>query len=325
MKKRSAFLLAAVAAWVSLTAASPSIDSRPTVIVPPQVVVKGDKIALGDLAQISAREKEFQPLVEQLKEIAVGEAPPPKGSMGIPGARLLELIRAHGIPPETIGYSLPQMVQVERAGRVITNEELLAEVQTKLSHDTQLEIQVREVLQENAQIIPLGAPEFEIERLGEPSAGKIPLRVMVQIDKKPVARFMATAVVDDWREVPVLNKTLERGMLITPQDVELVRLNLFKQPPDVADQLDEVVGRTVKSRMPAGNTLRKSMIDIPPLVTQGKKLTLVYSYGALRATASGLSMDDGLKGDVIRVKNDSSKKIVRAKIISEDQAEVEAQ
>jgi flagella basal body P-ring formation protein FlgA len=77
--------------------------------------------------------------------------------------------------------------------------------------------------------------------------------------------------------------------------------------------------------MPAGNTLRKSMIDIPPLVTQGKKIVLVYSYGALRATASGSSMDDGLKGDVIRVKNESSKKIVKAKIISAEQAEVEAQ
>ena len=136
---------------------------------------------------------------------------------------------------------------------------------------------------------------------------------------------MATAIVDDWREVPVLNKPLERGMMITPSDIELVRLNMFKQPADVADNLEDVIGRAVKNRMGAGETLRKSLIDIPPLVTQGQKVTLHYRAGGLQATAGGTAIDDGLRGDVIRVRNDSSKKTLKAKIITAEQLEVETQ
>jgi flagella basal body P-ring formation protein FlgA len=303
-------------------ASYPSIDSRPIVIVQPEVVVKGESILLGEIASIKAQEKEFQAVVADLKKISLGDAPPPKGRIGIPGAKILDLIRGSGIPPESIGYSIPQIVHVQRAGRVISRDDLLTEVQSSLSRDTKLDVQVRDVNWESAQVIPIGVTEYDIARLGEPSAGKIPLRVLVTVDGKPSARFMATAVVDDWREVPVLNKSLERGMLITPSDVELVRLNLFKQPPDIADHISDVLGRAVKIRMDAGDTLRKSMIDIPPLVPQGKKVQLLYDSGGLRATATGVAMDDGLKGDVIRVKNDSSRKIVKARIASEDIVEV---
>jgi len=307
------------------TLAGASSDERPQVIVRPAAVVKGAKILLGDIATISATEPEFQKLVTDLKAIDLGEAPPPKTKTGIPGAKILSMIEAKGIQAQTIAYSIPLIVQVERAGRVLAKEEVLGDIREVLSRDERLDVQVREVLWDAAQVVPMGATSFEVERLGDPSSGKIPLRIIAKVDEIPAARFTATAVVDDWRAVPVLKRTLERGMLISPEDVELVRLNMFKQPQDVADSLDDVLGRAAKSRMNAGETLRKSMVDIPPLVPQGKAVTLIYKSGALRATASGAALDNGLRGDVIRVRNESSKKVVRAKVLNESELEVESQ
>ena len=172
---------------------------------------------------------------------------------------------------------------------------------------------------------PAGAARYSIERLGEPSAGKLPLRVTVFVDDLPASRFVATAVVDDWREVPVLNRTLERGMLISPEDVEVVRLNLFKQPADVSSDIDEVVGKRVKTRINAGETVRRSVVDIPPLIPQGKKILMLFRGAGVTASATGMALDAGLKGNMIRVRNESSKRVVRAKVLTEEEVEVAVQ
>jgi flagella basal body P-ring formation protein FlgA len=316
---------------ILLTASTPAhaeralIDSRPKIFVNPQAIVRGEKVYLGDIAKITAKAPEHARLVADLKALFIAEAPPPKLRTGIPGAKILSLIEAQGIQANTLAYSIPQIVELERAGRVLGKDELMDDVRVILGRDPTLDIQVREVSWENAQILPLGVTTFEIERLGEPSAGKVPLRVLAKVDGAPAARFMVTAIVDDWRSVPVLKKTLERGMLITPQDVELVRLNMIKQPQDVADTLDDVLGRAVKSRLNAGETLRKGLIDIPPLVPQGKQVVLVFRSGVLQATATGVALDNGLRGEIIRVKNESSKKVVRAKILNESELEVQVQ
>jgi hypothetical protein len=201
------FLLAALFVFPSpaeVQAERGTFDSRPKVIVEAQAVVKGEKIFLGDIAKISARAPEHAKLVEDLKKLFIADAPPPKLRTGIPGAKLLSLIEDQGIEASTLAYSIPQVVEIERAGRVLAKEELLDDVRVTLGRDPNLDIQVRELSLENSQIVPLGLTTFEIERLGDPSAGKVPLRVLAKVDNIPAARVMLTAIVDDWRAVPVL-------------------------------------------------------------------------------------------------------------------------
>lgn len=307
-------------------AAAESItDSRPRIVVSPIAKVRGEEIRLGDLAAISIQHKEFERLLADLKALKIADAPPPKTKTSIPGASILSAIESLGITRDAIGYSIPVVVEVEREGRLVTNGEVLNEVRAQLSRDANLNVQVREVNWDSAQIVPVGLTSYQIERIGMPSAGKVPLRIMTSVDSIPAARFLATAIVDDWREVPVLNRTLDRGMLISPSDIEVVRLNLFSQPGDVADNVKDVLGRAVKSRINAGETIRRSLIDIPPLIPQGKKIIMLYQQGPLKATATGTAMDDGLRGETIRVKNDASHRIVKAKVISAEEVEISLQ
>jgi flagella basal body P-ring formation protein FlgA len=243
----------------------------------------------------------------------------------ISGVKILAAIEEAGIPADTLGYAIPRLVNVTRAGRVIEKKEVLDAVAASLRGDSSLDVKVRDVRWSHGQIVPEGVASFEIARVGQLNGGKVPLKVNVLIEGKSVARFLATAIVDDWREVPVLNKTLERGMLISPSDVELVRLNLFKQPVDIVSQVQSVVGKRLKSRVRAGGPIRESFIDIPPTIVQGKRITMRYASGGLVATATGKAMEDGLRGERIRVKNDSSNKIVRGFIVDENNVEVSAE
>ena len=294
-------------------------ENRPTVIVVPQVKISGSNITLGDVANIIYEGEDKEQRIHELGEIPLGESPSPKGRLTISGAKILQHIEDSGIPRESIGYSIPHTVVVERLGRSIEAAELLPVVRDVLARKASYDLQVREVILKRSQVIPVGESEYDIQMLGKPQGGKIPIRIAAFVDKEPAARFLATAMVDDWREVPVLKNTLERGMLISADDLEVVRLNLFNQPRDVASETQEVIGRRVKSRLRAGDVVRKSTIDIPPTIPRGKEVTMVFQKGVFKATAVGKALDDGLEGEFIRLRNIDSKKVLRAKIVSADE------
>lgn len=316
-------LLAASITLVAFAQAhAQDMASKLSVVVSPVSQIKDAEITLGVISRISNSYSEYEKLAEHLSAISLGEAPAPRTKKTIPGVKILEAIEKAGIPLDSIGYSIPQVVLIERLGHVIEADEVLNSVRESLVKDNTLDVQVREVSWNTDQVIPEGERRFEVEKIGGPQAGKIPLRLTAFVNEIPAARFLATAVVDDWREVPVMNKTLERGMLISPEDVEMVRLNLFKQPPDVADSLGGVIGRRTKQSLQAGETIKKSSIDIPPVIPKGKKIKMVFNNGALKATAVGVAVEDGFERSSIAVRNESSKKVVRARVVNANEVEV---
>lgn len=301
------------------------INSRPKLVIPAEVSVNTASIKLGDIARITSTYGEFDKLVDALNQVPLGDAPAPSMKTNIPGPKILSAIQNAGISLDAVGYSIPQVVVVERKGHVLTAEEVLPSVREALTKDTTLDLLVREVSWSNAQVVPEGLSSYSVERLGRPEGGKVPLRISVAVGGQPAARFLATAMVDDWREIPVLNKSLERGMLISPEDVAVVRMNLFKQPPNVADDVKDVVGRRAKQRLAAGETIKKHLIDIPPVIPLGKSIKVIYRSGGFSASASGVAMEDGFEDSVIKVKNDSSRRVLKARVINAEQVEVSAQ
>ena len=315
-------LALAITLTAALHAKAESRPTRPTIIVAPQISISDEQITLGKIAQISNKYGEFDKLVERLSNISFGEAPPPTMQLTLTGQKILASIEKEGIALDSIGYSIPQVVTIERKGRALAKEEVLSAVREMLAQDAALDVQVRDVTWSNPQVVPDGNIRFSVERLGLPEAGKLPLRITAFVNSAPAARFLATAVADDWREVPVLNKALERGMLISSDDIEVIRMNLFKQSPNIADKLQQVIGRRAKQRLNAGETISKNLIDIPPVIPTGKPVMAVYRSGGLSASVTGVAMEDGFENGVIRIKNESSHRVFKGRVVSAEQVEV---
>ena len=317
------------AAAVTIALAAPAFGAdalgrRPVFVVKPEAVVRGETVYLKDIAVFTDGESGFSDLVGALKGLKVADAPAPRMQETVPGMKIFEAIEAAGLPKDSFGYSIPKSVSITREGRVVERSEVLNAIRQRLFNEKTLDLQPRDVSWSAEQVIPDGKAEVKVDFLGEPSAGKLPVRVDVIVEGQPAARFMATAVVDDWREIPVVKRSLDRGMLISPGDIEIVRMNLSKEPADVLAQAGEVVGRRVKGRLDAGDAIRRSEVDIPPVIQKGKKVALVFRLGGLEASASGVAMEDGFSDGSIKVRNDSSKKIVTGKVVSADEVEVDA-
>ena len=309
----------------SLATAADIASPRPRVIVHAKTKIRGESIHMGDIADISGSDSEGKIVAERIKAISLGDAPAPRATRSFVGPQILNLIEAAGIQPQSIGYSIPNIVTVEREGRIISQEELADAVRSYLHTGNNDDLVVKAVELQNAYAVPIGATRFHIERLGSPTAGKLPLRVEALVDEQSAARFLVTAKVDHWQEVPVLARTLERGMLISPEDLQIVRINLNDYPDDIIRTSDNPVGYRAKSRLTAGEVIRKNTIDIPPLIPKGKRISVIYRSGAITATATAIAMEDGFSSGKILVQNDTSRKTVRASVIDPDTVEVTAE
>lgn len=295
---------------------------RVSFMVRPEAIVKSDEVTLGDIATFGSTEKEFSSLVERLKAIRICDAPAPKTKVTVLGGTLLEKISFEGVEKNAVGYSIPRSIVIERDGRTVTRDEVLSAIKQELWKIKNADLQVRDVEWANSQIIPAGESKITTEFLGEAVSGKLPVRVEIFVDEKPVARFLATGIADDWKEVPVLNRVVDRGGVISTEDLQLVRTNLSQYPADAVSGLTELIGKRARGRLQAGEVVRRSNIDIPPMIAKGKKVSVIYQKGLLRASATGIALEDGFEGSKITFRNEVSKKVVVAKVTSSQTAEV---
>ncbi len=299
--------------------------SRPRVIVNPRSMIRGETITLGDIATISGTNAEGKIIAERLKGVTLGDAPAPRATRSFVGPQLLNLIESAGIRPQSIGYSIPNIVIVEREGRIVTQEEILEAVRNYVKQSGTDELIVKSIDLQNTYAVPVGATRFQIESLGKPAAGKLAVRVETLVDEQPSARFLVTARVDYWQEVPVLARSLDRGMLISPEDLQVVRVNLNDYPDDIIRGNDNPVGYRAKTRLTAGEVIRKNSIDIPPVISKGKRVILIYKSGGVSASATAIATEDGFSSGRIMVQNDTSRKLVRASVVDQETVEVTAE
>ncbi len=300
-------------------------DARPTLYIPNVVTTTSENPKIGDIAVIKTPFVEFEKVTNKLSEIRLGLSLRPKSQSEIRGEEILAIITKEGIPLEAFGYSIPIKVTIHREGVTLTKDDVLDSLKEELATKHELDVQVKGVEWQSEQVLPAKPSKVQSEILGVAIKGKMPVRISVFNDSNLTSRFLATALVDDWRSVPILRGRLDKGAVIRGDDIQIVRANLATLPQDISFNIDEVVGRRALRGISSGEAIRRSDIDIPPTVEKGKVVSMIFSSGGFTAKATGLALQDGRVGEKIEVKNDRSQKVVKGTIINSGEVSIEDQ
>lgn len=109
---------------------------------------------------------------------------------------------------------------------------------------------------------------------------------------------------------------IERGqrlsvadLALQPHDVTRARRGYYTRP-------DDVIGLVAKRRIRPGQLITPSLLDQPPAVQRGQPIKIVASRDGIQASTMGEALADGQIGDLIRVRNTSSNKVIDAKVIA---------
>ena len=115
-------------------------------------------------------------------------------------------------------------------------------------------------------------------------------------------------------DVVVSTKSLHRNTRINRDDVRLVKKWFNRLPSNIISSHDAVVGMKLRTNVKPNAEITGNMVRSIPMVKKGKPVRIVFENGPMRITTIGLSEQDGMHGELIKVRNVSSKNMIYARV-----------
>ncbi|WP_244910280.1 flagellar basal body P-ring formation chaperone FlgA [Agrobacterium rosae] len=115
--------------------------------------------------------------------------------------------------------------------------------------------------------------------------------------------FAPQAALSQQKHAVVPTSTIFPGDVITRDRVTEVLVTNPNLSPGYADATQVVVGKVSKRTLVAGRTIQVGDLRDPFAVQRGATIRIVYSVGGMNLSASGTAIEDGMAGEVVRVRN----------------------
>lgn len=130
------------------------------------------------------------------------------------------------------------------------------------------------------------------------------------------------AHIDILKPILVLNTPLTRGDVIDESHLSLQKLNVGNLSGGYIDEPNKVLGLELKRNIKAGVPIRQSYLRQPQLIQRGDSVTIESFFSGVRVITEGEALSDGRLGQRIRIRNEASKRIIKAEVISAGLARV---
>lgn len=112
--------------------------------------------------------------------------------------------------------------------------------------------------------------------------------------------------------IPVANRAMRRGELVSRQDLQWQSITLSSSDRNLMTRIDEVVGRQVIRRIRRHRAIQVQNLSAPLWVNIGDKVIIEARSNGFYANMQGEALESGGEGQGIRVKNLSSGKVITA-------------
>lgn len=306
----SGAMLAAIAATAQ--AETPPAHTEPATTLRNAVRVEGAQIRLGDLFDHAG------PHAEDV----VATAPPPGASLLFEAPWLTSMARSYGLgwqPP-----SSQTAIRVQRASHTVDNTELAervaqllgaASAKSKIVFDTQYRIDI-------AVGDPPGYGIDHLE-LNQPTS-RFTAEIHVPADDQASQPTRISGRVVAMIDVPVLTHPMAPGEMLSTADVTWTQVASAAFPSGDIMDVQELVGRTPRHPLPAGQPLRATDLQVPVVIKRNEPVLIVLERPGLYLTAEGKALEDGGQGALIHVVNIQSNRTIDAVVLGSGQVAVRA-
>lgn len=131
---------------------------------------------------------------------------------------------------------------------------------------------------------------------------------------KPWSIFV-TARVSLFKQIVVAAEPISRGTQIRAKQLTLGRADTSRRVDEYFSRIDQVAGQSAKRTI--GTQQPVMLRDLEPalLVKRGDQIVLEANRGDVQIRVKALALEEGRKGDTIRVQNLQSKREVYAEVV----------
>jgi len=250
---------------------------------------------------------------DKLADIVVAYAPPAGTTKNIP----VETIRLAAM---RLGY-LPNEINISGNGSVVTRrsqtieaEKISDEIQSRLKPlvPADATIQVQRISQ--TKPMPEGKVEFEIS-FPQKLERTIIVPVTVRVGNESL-RINAVVKVSRFGKVFQASRRIERGEVIAESDIQEKNIDLYEMPHGAVMVQSEIIGSAAARTIAPSTVIINSSIERNMVVRRGDEVKIKVMIPGVEVVVKGTSCESGALGEVVKVKNQTSGRIISGRVIS---------
>lgn len=288
-----------------------------------QATVKGPSFTLGDIAVISVADPSLKSLIARMR---IGVSPMPGNWRELTKATIRDQLARTGILNPSISIVCPPVVRIYRESQSIGQTFIETRLRNYIIDNapwTREEIEITGVSRVGNIILPSGELEIVIRPRGSSLyIGRSPFTVEMLVDGQSARQIIMQVNISVYREAVIATAPVPAHEVIGPDDVELRRVDISTARGKTFSSIDKVIGMAATTYLQPGRIVTRGAIRQPILVRRGKSVELVAKAGGFVIRTVGIAQQDGRRGDVIRVLNTGSKKIIAAIVTGHQKATV---
>lgn len=148
-----------------------------------------------------------------------------------------------------------------------------------------------------------------------------PVRAVVYVNNRVVRTVSLTANIRVYDSVLVANHDLRIEIPVSAADFHTTEVAIDGRNEFVKD-VAEIAGLVPHRFIRAGSPVTKSYFQQPVAVISGQHVNIILNVRGVKVSAKGIVITRGRVGSLVKVKNETSEKILTARVIDEHTVEV---
>ncbi len=130
------------------------------------------------------------------------------------------------------------------------------------------------------------------------------------------------ASVIGYESVLVAKQGIFRGTIIGKQHIKHKKIDLSKAYYGYYTLAEQIIGKQASRTIPTGTIISKLFLELPDIIKNGQEVYIQAKTNSINIQLKGKALSDGKLGQLIKVRNVSSGKIIQAKVISSTKVKV---
>ncbi len=154
--------------------------------------------------------------------------------------------------------------------------------------------------------------------------GIISVRALLYKDNQILEKAQVRLMIRHFAEVIVAEGTIKRGATLAAHNIRLERRDITYLTDHPLTRIDQTINCWAKRQIKSKQIITDKIAEAIPLVKQNHMVTIIYRNKAFELTVPGRALEQGNRGDVIRVQNTDSRKTIACTIIDDNNVEINA-
>ena len=290
-----------------------------------KVTLKEKIITIRDISQVTGDD---DTLIKKINDIEVGKTPWPNNHRRIDRDFFKMRLVSSGIGLSDIVFEGSKAAIVSVEATKITGTEITEKAKEHLLFATQSfnrDITIELENNPGDQWVTKKRDEIYIDASladGNKNRGNVVVMVMANADGVLLFKIPVRFNVRVFESIAVTKKKIDRHESLTAENVFMARRETTKVSGEIFSDIESLRGKIASTQIVPFAVITEEIIETPPTIKRGDTVKLFIRTENFKIITKGLAQENGVTGEIIKVQNFDTKKVLRGRIVDYENVQI---